>query len=248
MRVLTLAVLLSLVAPGPSVAESPGSSEIPPTQLKRITELLAEAKRSYQDGEVKTGSDHYKEALRLAASLEPELLKPTGSINDQKARATLLLELGLAARSEGQPALALRYLETSLKLLQETSGRQEPKLADVLMKLADLHLSHGDRELWRTLLNQALEIRIDIYGPHHPNVAYVWSLLGTQTEADGDLEAAEAYFRKAVTALEKSQPPTDRDLGFAYVELARVLEARGHLEEAAEIEEKGRRILAQNRP
>lgn len=218
MRFLTLTVLVSLIAPGPSMAVPPESSKIPPMQLERITELLVKSDRAYWAGEVKTGSERAKEALRLAASLEPELLHPIGSLNEKKERAILLLELGCAARSEGQPALAKHYLETSLKLFQETSGHQEPKVADVLMKLADIHLAEGHRELWQSLLDQALEIRLDVYGPHHPDVAYVWSLLGTQTEADGDLAAAEAYFRKALTSLQNSQPPTDQDLGFAYLE------------------------------
>lgn len=248
MRILTLLAFLSLVAPGPSVAESPGATEIPATKLERISELLSASERTFREHDYEASADLDREALRLAASLEPELLQPTGSINDQKARAQLLFELGQTAYIRNQDAVAQRYYETSLKLFQETSGRLEPKVADVLMKLADLHLSHGDRELWRTLLDRALEIRLGLYGPYHPDVAYIWGLRGNQARIEGDLETAEENFRRAVTALEKSQPPTDSFLGSLYLQLAEVLEARGRLEEAAEIEEKGRRILAQNRP
>lgn len=245
MRILTLTVLLSLVAPGPFVAEPPASSEILPTKLERISELLATAERKFREREYEASADLEREALRLAARLEPELLQPTGSINDQKARAQLLLELGQTAYIRNQDTVAQRYLETSLKLFQETSGRQEPKVADVLMKLADLHLSHDRPELWQTSLDRALKIRLDVYGPNHPDVAWVWTLRGTHAEADGDLAAAEEYFRRAVTALEKSQPPTAQELGFAYRELGRVLKARGQVERAAELEEKARQILAQ---
>lgn len=247
MRILTLVILLALSTPGPSVSEPQTASEIVPTKLERITEILASGKLLYLDGEVKAGSDHYKEAVRLAMNLEPKLLQPTGSLNEQKARADLLLELGRAARSEGQPEIAQRYLDKSLELFQQTSGRQEPKIADVLMELADLHLRHGRRELGETLTDRALEIRIELYGPYHPDVAYIWALRGTQAKIDGDLAAAEEYFRRAVAAQEKSQPPTDNLLGHLYMELADVVKARGRFGQAAELEAKGREILAQNR-
>lgn len=244
MRLLSIALVLVIVGPWSGEASEPQDRPL----AEQVEEALRAAEVAYQEGQVETGSRLAREALRLAVSLEPAILRPPANLNERKARADLLLNLGDAALHEGWYDTARRFLETSLELYRQTSGQQEPKQADVLLALAALDARTGRSEQWRSSVEQALEIRVDTYGENHPKVAYIWGLLGTKAETDGDLGAAKKYFRRALESLESSQSSTARDLGFAYLDLARVLKAAGEPMKAATLQRKGAEILSHNRP
>ncbi len=249
MRILSLTLWIVLVTAPAAAAQQLHTAE--PTQdaqIEQLESLLETSKRAYSAGEIEIGYAEAEAALLLAKVLEPALLQPPDSASEQLARADLLLELGKTARIQDDDTRARRYLNASLELYERSSGHQQPKLADVLIILSGLAYEEGQLEPWRTMMNRALKIQIDAFGKYHPKVAQTLGILGTEREQVGDLAAAEDYFRRAVTALEESQPPTDLELGFAYLNLARVLKARGEPQEAARLERQGREILHQNPP
>lgn len=249
MRFLSLSLwFVLLTAPAAHSQQIQTNAEVPDGQIDQLQALLTTAQRAYGAGDIDTGYDRAEAALSLAKDMEPPLLQAPRSASERLARANLLLELGRTARIQDEDADARRYLETSLELYESSSGVQQPKLADVLISLGGLAYERGELDTWQALMHRALENRMEVFGKYHPKVAEVLGILGTEKEQSGELAAAEDYFRRAVTSLKKSQPPTDLDLGFAYLNLARVLRARGEAETAAQVERRGREILRQNRP
>lgn len=231
---------LLLLTPAAATLEPPAS------MLEEIEESLAVSDVAYREGDLKRGWEVTTQALRLAVAMEEELLRSPATATERLARAELLLELAKVAIGRPEQEVAEPFLQKSIELYRESTGQGAPEVADALLTLADLRFREGRPNAWRKLVDEALAIRVRAYGEHHPAVADVWSLLGTEAEAGGDLVGAETYFRRAVAALEVSGSPTAEGLGLAYLELARVLTAKGEEAEAKRLTERGQGILKTN--
>ncbi len=214
-------------------------------QLAELSETLEALKNAYDGGEFKTFDEQSKAVLALAVAVEEHLLTTPETVSGKLHRAEQLHRLGVVAKLKDELERAGRYLRHSLALYEQASGRANPKIADVLVALSDVHLSEDQMDLWQELVERALAIRLEAYGRHHPKVAEIWRLRGHLARIQGNFADAESFFRKAIESLEKSVPPTHEDLAHAWNGLWYVLFSVGKTEEAAEAQRRAQEILEQ---
>lgn len=236
-------VLLGAVALSPAGATPP--EKTPDQQIAEIADRLQAAKHAYDEGRGEEFTEQGRAALALAAGLEEHLLAPPETPTGKLERAVLLHRLGTVARLEREPERAARYLQQSLALYEQASGRANPKIADVLMALSDLQLGEDKEETWQEMVQRAMAIRLEAYGPHHPKVAEIWRLYGHMARLEGNLTEAETFYRKAIESLERSVPPTHEELFHAWNGLWYLLFVTGREEEAAEAQRRAAEILEQ---
>jgi hypothetical protein len=240
-----LPVMIALVLGAPPAGAHMGTFE---RNLQRIEESLEASRLAYQAGDIPAGSKAARRALALAEEVGPALLKKPATVAEMRRRADLLGDLGAVAIGEPQEAVAEVYLESSIRLYRASSGKASPELADALQALADLSLRQGQHERWESLMSEVLEVRILAHGESSPAVAETWFLLGVQAEADGELKVAEGHLRQAVDAWEGSGMSLSEDVGFMYLELAKVQQAQGDVAAAKCSKARGEEILRGHRP
>jgi len=157
--------------------------------------------------------------------------------------------MGLAGvyQDINQPELAFQLLEKAdsrLRKEEETSSRNLT-LADVLQRMAQLHLSTKNVMKAFGCTQEALEWRKKSLGPYHPDVASSLHSLALLYENSRDFkQAAQAYKEAAdirLMSLSENHPDTANSLsglGNSYQLLGRKQEALDAYEKALEIRRK----------
>ncbi|MCG8454950.1 MAG: tetratricopeptide repeat protein [Holophagales bacterium] len=125
-------------------------------------------------------------------------------------------------------------LDRSLNAIDRLEG-QEAIRADLLTILGRVHRNLGLYELGGQLLEQAIEGREQIFGPHHVEVAESLDELGDVRYKTGRYEEAEALFRRSLAIRRKELGESHPEVADALAGLGTTLTRSGDLETAEEV-------------
>lgn len=112
------------------------------------------------------------------------------------AVADILADLGHAHARNGNFDEAARWHRQALAIREAQFGRAHGAVAASMTSLGEA-LIYSDRAESERLLRDALDLRQEIYGSEHPNVAATHEKLAGLLRLKGDLDDAEAHFREA---------------------------------------------------
>ena len=122
-------------------------------------------------------------------------------------------------------ALAAAGHAGKLKAAQKKTGRLLNEMGLYLLNLAELASA-------KSVLERALSLCEETYGPNHPKVATVLNNLGLVLKNMGDLEGAKKNFERALKMGEKTYGPNHPKVAIRINNLGMVLKDMGDLEGA----------------
>jgi tetratricopeptide (TPR) repeat protein len=125
------------------------------------------------------------------------------------------------------------HLLRALEIQEKAFGPDDPKLVEVLSRLATRCYFHDQPEKADAYLGRAVTIREKALGPDHPDVAELLDLQARYLRGQReDYAAAEPLFRRALEIYEKSHGPNHRRVWASLGSLAETLKKLGRYEEA----------------
>lgn len=154
----------------------------------------------------------------------------------------ILDRLAVVYHDSQRPELAEETLLESLDQKTRRLGERHPAVAATLLLLSDLRFVNGDYEEAGNLLEQAVELRRDAWGPTSPALSEALILLGYFQEGRGSVAAAERSFREALAAVESCHPPPRQRMD-ALIGLREVLLSQGRTAEAGDLAPRIDRVL-----
>jgi len=138
-------------------------------------------------------SDDARKLLEEAIAENREI----GSERHQLKLAESLYEFGLLERVEGHRNAAISLLQESLAIRRRLPD-QETAIAGTLGTLGVLYTERGDYSAGEPLLNEALEIRTELYGELDLEVAKSINDLAVLYQQAGRFPEAERHFERAL--------------------------------------------------
>ncbi len=154
--------------------------------------------------------------------------------------------------TEHEAAIYVRKGEMSKALELHTAvrdywrGREggTAKVAGALLDIGSIHAATGRSQEAITAIEQAVELRSEVYGPDHPQTANALRELGTGFSKLERFDEAETHLKRALEIQEGARGRTTRKVAVLLDDLGRVLRARGDLEAAIERHREAYDILA----
>jgi len=143
--------------------------------------------------------------------------------------AIALNNLATLEVASGNAALALAHHHESLEITREVHGPRHPVVAAALHNLADTLLELDDPRARETAVD-ALEMRRDLLGDHHPQVGGTALLLASILRSEGDLDQALPLVEEGIEILSVAHGAHHTRVGNAISRLASIREARGELD------------------
>ncbi|HEX4207855.1 MAG TPA: DUF6788 family protein [Ktedonobacteraceae bacterium] len=135
--------------------------------------------------------------------------------------------LGDLAHRVGQLSTSLHHLNLALSLYEQYGYKRE--IAHVSCNLAYIHLKMADYEQAQAIFRRAFSLAESM--DDDPLLSVIYSDQGEMAAAQGELQDAEYWYRKALALLERTE---DREyLSLWNAALAPILQALGKYEEAA---------------
>ncbi|MFJ3728485.1 tetratricopeptide repeat protein [Streptomyces sp. NPDC090045] len=125
------------------------------------------------------------------------------ALSDEANRAATLNNLGSLARAEGSLALARRYYEEALDILERILGPSDPRTTSSLSALGILLIQQGELEKAREILERTLRIRLEALGPDDVRTAGAQVALSQLHATLGDFRAARDLYVQALPVLER---------------------------------------------
>ncbi len=185
------------------------------------------------------GRGDARRARQWAALAEPALARSGGS---DSLRASLLTNLGEAARREGACETAVPLYERALGLLVKRFGPGDAREDAELANIAACHADQGKLDQAEEELHRVLTIEENATGPRHPIVAVTLRSLARVLRMEGRDDEALGLYRRAeaidVAAVTAGEPTVGEDLAGAsacLVSVGRYEEARVAAEKAVEL-------------
>lgn len=155
--------------------------------------------------------------------------------------AAALKVLGLLALVEGHPWRALRYADEGLKVCGRCYPERHPYVAGCLITMGAARAKLKASDEARGLLESALGIYEQAYGPDHPFGAITLDKLARLAWDQGDLENALDFGRRAVVAYSATHDD-EYLVPFLYQQAERLF-AHGDLEEAERLLRRGQALV-----
>ena len=135
-------------------------------------------------------------------------------------------DVGRALAATGRDSEAEPHLRRALVMRRRGLGTDHPQTAESLTALAETLTKVGQLDESEALARQSLEVHRRLFGERHPDTARGYRALAGVLELQGDADRAIDAWRRALAI--------DGE-GGARLQLARLLEMRGDLEEASEL-------------
>lgn len=197
------------------------------THLNQVGLFYAET-RNY-----KAAEKHYQQAHAIANAHDHKLLA-----------ATVLNNLGLLYRTQGDYAKALPFFQEVLEIRGKELVEEHPDVAQIIDNMLPI-ISFLNLEAAEQGLRQVLEIRRHIFGEHHPETAFSLNNLASHYQMNGEYEMAEPLFLQALESRRSSVGIEHTDytqilsnLATLYAALERVEEAQQGIEESIIIQDR----------
>ena len=193
-------------------------------------------------GQVYTQLGLFEEAeghLDRALELQRELLEA----EDPETFGTQVRR-GWLAFATGEYERAERIYENILPSLRDLEGDaaelpSEPEWAEAVNDYGVLQWALGNHERAQILLERALAMNEEVYGPEHAEVATTLANLALARQDAGDLEAARPLYERALAIQEKTRGPSHPSLTTTLVNLASLERRMGEFETARRQLERG---------
>lgn len=177
-------------------------------------------------GNVSEAERFAKQSLEIRSRVHGPTSEPVAACMEAMARIH---------RSDGRTitaaALAERALDARESVEDSSEGRATADLgrAGILELLARLELDQANLSKASQFANRALNLRRDVAGEGHPDVAATLHLLGEIAVTDGRLEKAEGYFEKALERWENFFGGSHPQVFQAVTSLAQLYQKQGRL-------------------
>ena len=122
--------------------------------------------------------------------------------------------------------------ERSLQLLKESNGAEHPDLTPVLVTLGWIHRLRGEPALTLPMLERALVIRQNAFGPEHLAVADSLNQIAIYWSSLGHYSTAESLNRRVLEIRENALGPVDLSVADSLNNLANIEMSLGNYEGA----------------
>jgi len=132
----------------------------------------------------------------------------------------------------GQYAEAIALIQRALPLAENIHGAQSQTVANVLMRLAEMHRQYGNLGDSEALLHRALSIREKALGPEHAALGDTFNALGLVGLLQGRLTEAETFFKRSLDIRQKAYGSEHAAVGQSMNNLAWLYERQGRLLDA----------------
>ena len=143
-----------------------------------------------------------------------------------------LFRLAAPGANKGEAITVREMLDRgSERIVSEMSD--QPEVQATLMET--MASAYGDLGLWpraETLQRSALEIRRQVFGENHPDVARSVDLMAEVLQGEGDYPGAETLFREALTMRRRLVDRGSEEMAGSLNNLAYVLKVQGKFNEA----------------
>lgn len=143
-----------------------------------------------------------------------------------------LFEISDPDESRGETITARELLDAGAREVNDGLQTQPEVQATMLRVIGEVYMTLGLSREARPLLERALALHGELYGPDSPEAAFTRLSLASTRQDLGDIDEAGPLFRDAVASLERSLPPDDPILADAVEQLAYWLETDGDYEGA----------------
>lgn len=171
----------------------------------------------------------------------PPATNPKASLNTEIA---WLDKMSLELANGGQYAEAIALMQRALPLIERRDGPDSLKVANALMRFAELHRNFGNQTESEAMLRRALAIREKALGLDHAAVADTLNGLGLVTLSQARLAEAETLLKRALVIRQKAfggehavVGQSLNNLAFLYHRLGRPLDAEPLARKALEVRE-----------
>jgi tetratricopeptide (TPR) repeat protein/predicted Ser/Thr protein kinase len=182
----------------------------------------------------------HAEALEAARRAEATI-KRLG--NQQEATTDLLRFRGMILEDKGDLAEARKAFQTAYDNDKRFSPTNAGDIASDANSLGLLLVDLNEIAAGKKLLEEALALRLELYGPDHPEYAAAVFNLGNAYLRAGDPVAAEASYRKSLAIRERVLPPDHPEVGLSLANIGVVLREGKRYDEALEMFRRALAIL-----
>jgi serine/threonine-protein kinase len=112
------------------------------------------------------------------------------------------------------------------------AGGGDVMTADLAYFVGSTHVQKGSYDLAKDAYDQALALRVKVYGEEHPDVAKTHNALGAALYRKGDVNGATLHLKKAIAIYETVLGPAHPDIANPLANLAAVEAGENHMDDA----------------
>jgi eukaryotic-like serine/threonine-protein kinase len=192
-------------------------------EARRDAQPLLVAEANLLVGIAETGLGRYEEGRQ---ALEAAFFGASAAGDDVlalRAASWLVVTVGdrLARHREG-----LQWEREANTLLTRLNHADDLSAAGLLANTANIHFAQGDYEQARQLAQRALDIKQEILGPDHPELANALNTVGAILFRQGEHDEALRLHERALAIQEKTLGSMHPDVGITFSNIATVYYAR----------------------
>jgi len=158
--------------------------------------------------------------------------------------AQLRNNLAMTYKCMDKFALAEQHYLRALETLENKRGRQSESVACVFNNLGSLYYAAGFPDQAKEMFEDGLQIRIEVLGENHRDVAQSLCNLATACHELKDNEAAQQHFEKSLRILEAQLPQEERSYEAIGTDYVAMLEIIGEEGRAAALKKRMEKLLA----
>jgi tetratricopeptide (TPR) repeat protein len=152
--------------------------------------------------------------------------------DSKEVAAQLRNNLAMTYKGLGKFALAEQHYLRDLETLEANHGRNSEAVATLFNNLGGLYYVAGFPDQAKDMFADALDVRQNVLGPNHRDVAQALSNLGTACHELRDNAAAKQHFEKALAILEAQIATEKRSFEATSLDYIALLEMNGDQSEA----------------
>ena len=177
-------------------------------------------------------------ARKNKLDFEQELSDSNGSVLKDHEIAKMYIFFGQILHSNYHLKLALEYFNVSLQVWRNS----DKDLVHVLCEFGQTHYLLGEYNKSKDYYQRAIQIRMNVLGPNHVDVATSYDNLGLVYQAMGELEQAKDYHQRAIEIYINVLGPNHIDVATSYNNLGLVYEGMAELEQAKDYHQRALEI------
>jgi tetratricopeptide (TPR) repeat protein len=122
-----------------------------------------------------------------------------------KEMAPFILESANLQLGKGNLKRASDNYQAALDIYEQSYGSQHLMTANVLEKMAQLHIVRNDTQEADSLMSQSLKIKTQIYGRYHPQLIDSWLAMARLCKQQGQSERCEYYLAKSTETVSNTR-------------------------------------------
>jgi tetratricopeptide (TPR) repeat protein len=209
-------------------------------ELEMPAEAMANARTSLAtlldfNGREAESLPYYEEAISNHEALGGENLEVAAQLRNN---------LAMTYKCMDKFALAEQHYLRSLETLENRRGRRSESVACVFNNLGSLYYAAGFPDQAKEMFEDGLQIRIEVLGENHRDVAQSLCNLATACHELKDNAAAQEHFERSLTILEGQLPQEARSYEAIGLDYVAMLEIIGEEGKAGALKKRMEKVLA----